>query len=60
MDDIRKIQLKTIMALPILIEHIGEVKIGHAPRFGAMGRNGEGEVAGGMVLMMKGKMPTKL
>jgi len=60
MDDIRKIPIKNNNGAPILIEHIGEVKLGHAPRFGAMGRNGEGEVAGGMVLMMKGENANKV
>jgi len=60
MEEIRKIKIKNNFGAPILIEHIGEVKIGHAPRFGAMGRNGEGEVAGGMVLMMKGENANKV
>lgn len=60
MEDIRKIPIKTNDGAPILIEHIGEVKLGHAPRFGAMSRNGEGEVAGGMVLMIKGANANKV
>jgi cobalt-zinc-cadmium resistance protein CzcA len=31
------------------------VREGHAPRFGALSRNGEGEVAGGIVMMLKGE-----
>ena len=60
MEDIRKISIKNNKGNPLLIEHIAEVKIGYAPRFGAMGRNGEGEVAGGMVLMMKGSNANKV
>ena len=55
MQEIRNIPVKNNEGTPILIGNIAKVQLGHAPRFGAMGRNGEGEVAGGMVLMMKGE-----
>ena len=39
---------------PILIKNIGTVQYGKAIRYGAMTYNGEGEVAGAVVMMMKG------
>lgn len=39
---------------PILVKNIGKVQYGKAIRYGAMTYNGEGEVAGAVVMMMKG------
>ena len=39
---------------PILIKNIGIVQYGKAIRYGAMTYNGDGEVAGAVVMMMKG------
>ncbi|WP_027376328.1 efflux RND transporter permease subunit [Kaistella palustris] len=39
---------------PVLIKNIGKVQYGTAIRYGAMTYNGEGEVAGAVVMMMKG------
>lgn len=55
LQEIEKIHVANNNGTPILIENVAKVQLGHAQRFGAMGRNGEGEVAGGMVLMMKGE-----
>ena len=55
LDDIRKIQVReTGTGLPILIRDIADVGFGSAVRYGAMTRNDEGEVVGGLVLMLKG------
>lgn len=40
--------------LPIRIGNVATVRFGHAVRFGALTRNGEGEAVGGIVLMLKG------
>ncbi len=40
---------------PIKIGDIGEVKIGHAMRYGAVSHNGEGEIVLGIVMMLKGE-----
>ena len=40
--------------LPIRIGNVADVRFGHAVRFGAMTRNGEGEAVGAVVLMLKG------
>lgn len=54
-DDIRNINVKTMdNGAPLLIKDVAEVAYGNAPRFGAMCYNDEGEVAGAVVLMLKG------
>ncbi|GAA4388530.1 CusA/CzcA family heavy metal efflux RND transporter [Hymenobacter koreensis] len=40
--------------LPVLVRDVADVRLGSAVRYGAMTRNGEGEVTGGIVLMLKG------
>ena len=52
--DIENIAIKTIGNTTITIKDVAEVKFGAPPRFGAMTRNGEGEVVGGITLMLKG------
>ena len=55
LDDIEKIQVtETAKGLPVLIKDIATVQFGHAVRYGAMIRNEDGEVVGGLVLMLKG------
>ncbi len=53
LDDIGNVAVKATNGVPVRIKDVGEVRFGYAPRFGAMMRNGEGEVVGGVVLMMK-------
>ncbi|GAA4309251.1 CusA/CzcA family heavy metal efflux RND transporter [Compostibacter hankyongensis] len=53
--DIGKIVLKVNPSgVPVLIRDVADVRLGHAVRYGAMTRNGNGEVVGGIVLMLKG------
>ncbi|OAQ41817.1 acriflavine resistance protein B [Pedobacter psychrophilus] len=53
--DIENIVVKNVSdGTPILIKDIAKVEIGHATRYGAMTYNGKGEVAGAVVLMLKG------
>ncbi|WP_435262795.1 CusA/CzcA family heavy metal efflux RND transporter [Tenacibaculum sp. nBUS_03] len=60
-DDIRNIVIKnTKNGTPILIKNIGTVQLGCAVRYGAMTRNGEGEVVGGIVMMLKGANASKV
>ncbi|MDH3649578.1 MAG: CusA/CzcA family heavy metal efflux RND transporter [Saprospiraceae bacterium] len=54
MDDLRNIVLKLRDGQPILLHHVAEVRLGHAPRFGAVTLNGKGEVVAGQVMMLKG------
>ncbi|MFK7770905.1 MAG: CusA/CzcA family heavy metal efflux RND transporter [Saprospiraceae bacterium] len=55
MEDIENVVVKNTGGLPILIKDVAEVKIGHAPRFGAVTMNGIGEVVAGQVMMLKGE-----
>ncbi len=45
---------------PILVRDVATVQFGHAVRYGAMVRNDEGEVVGGIVLMLKGENSSKV
>lgn len=53
--DIEKIVVKNAGGVPILIRDIGTVQFGSATRYGAVTRNGEGEVVAGITLMLKGE-----
>ena len=54
-DDIKSIVVKnTVNGTPLLINDVAEVRIGNATRYGAMTYNDEGEVVGGVVMMLKG------
>ena len=39
---------------PLLVRDVAAVRFGHAVRYGAMDRDGQGETVGGVVLMLKG------
>jgi len=54
LDDIKKITVKTINNVPITIGDIAIVQFGSAIRYGALTQDGEGEVVGGLVMMLKG------
>ncbi|MBS1652531.1 MAG: CusA/CzcA family heavy metal efflux RND transporter [Bacteroidetes bacterium] len=54
-EDIENIAVKqTAQNIPILIKDIAEVKIDYAIRYGALTYNNVGEVAGAVVMMLKG------
>ncbi|MFA6275637.1 MAG: CusA/CzcA family heavy metal efflux RND transporter [Pedobacter sp.] len=55
LEDIRKIVVKNIGGTPILIRDVAIVQFGSATRYGAVTRNGEGEVVAGVTLMLKGE-----
>lgn len=52
--DIESIIIKQQSGIPVLIRDVATVQYGSPPRYGAMTYNGEKEVVGGIVLMMKG------
>ncbi|MFT6937172.1 MAG: cobalt-zinc-cadmium resistance protein CzcA [Saprospiraceae bacterium] len=54
-EDIEKIVVKNRNGTPVLIRDVAKVQLGFAPRFGALTRNGDGEVVGGIVMMLKGE-----
>jgi heavy metal efflux system protein len=54
-EDIENIIVKNIgNGTPILIRDVAKVQFGTPPRYGAMTYNGEKEVVGGIVMMLKG------
>lgn len=52
--DIENIPVKSVGGTPLLIKDIGEVIEGNATRYGAVTYNDQGEVAGAVVMMLKG------
>jgi heavy metal efflux system protein len=55
-DDIKSIFIKnTSNGTPLLIRDVADINIGFATRYGAMCYNDEGEVAGAIVMMLKGE-----
>ena len=61
LQDIEKIEVSRAQNnLPILIKDIAKVQFGSAVRYGAMTRNAEGEVVGGIVMMLKGENSSKV
>ncbi len=56
LDQISSIPVKTLSnGIPLLVRDIAEVKIGEATKFGATAYNADGEVAGAVVMMLKGE-----
>lgn len=54
-DDIANIPVKTVGGTPVRIGDVAVVQPCHATRFGAVTRNGEGEVVAGIAIMLKGE-----
>lgn len=53
-EEIGKIPLKSVSGTPLLIKDVAEVTEGNATRYGAVTYNDQGEVAGAVVMMLKG------
>ncbi|EAR16213.1 MULTISPECIES: CusA/CzcA family heavy metal efflux RND transporter [Robiginitalea] len=54
LDDIKKIVIKNENGVPVTVSDVAEVRFGSAVRYGALTQDGEGEVVGGLVMMLKG------
>lgn len=54
LEDIGNIVVKTKAGIPVLIKDVAQPRYGHAVRYGAVTRDGEGEVVSGIVMMLKG------
>ncbi len=52
--DIENIVVTVRNGIPVLVRDLAVVQFGHAKRFGAMTKNGQGEAVGGITLMLKG------
>lgn len=60
-EDIEKIFVKnTSGGTPLLIRDLADVRYGNATRYGALCYNDEGEVAGAVVMMLKGENSSKV
>lgn len=55
LEDVANITVKTVNGTPIKVGDVAKVQLGHATRFGAVTRNGEGEVVAGIAIMLKGE-----
>lgn len=56
LQDIENIVVKqTVNGVPVLVRNVANVRIGSAIRYGAMCYNDQGEVAGAVVMMLKGE-----
>lgn len=56
--DIADITVKNVAGTPVRVgdvADVADVRLGHATRFGAVTRNGEGEVVAGIAIMLKGE-----
>lgn len=53
LSDIENIVVTNNNGLPVLIKNVATVQFGHAPRFGAITGNGEGEKVLGQIMMLK-------
>jgi cobalt-zinc-cadmium resistance protein CzcA len=60
LDDIGRIVVKNASGIPVLIRDVATVQFGSAIRYGAVTRNGEGEVVAGITLMLKGENFSKV
>lgn len=54
LQDIGNIVIKTVSGIPVLIKDVATVQLGTAISYGAVTYNGEKEVVGGIVMMLKG------
>ena len=55
LEDVANITVKTVDGTPVKVGDVAMVQLGHATRFGAVTRNGEGEVVAGIAIMLKGE-----
>lgn len=55
LEDVANITVKTVDGTPVKVGDVAKVQLGHATRFGAVTRNGEGEVVVGIAIMLKGE-----
>lgn len=60
-EELNKIFVKhTENGIPVFLKDVAEVRLGHAIRYGAMTYKDKGEVAGAVVLMLKGANASKV
>jgi heavy metal efflux system protein len=57
-DDLRNTMLTQVGGNPVRVSDIGEVVVGHRPRLGIAGRDGDDDIVQGTVLMRRGQPST--
>lgn len=55
LEDLEKVVIKNVNGIPLLIKDVATVQYAHALRYGAVSRDGQGEVVAGIALMLKGE-----
>ena len=55
LEDVANVTVKTVNGTPVKVSDVAKIQLGHATRFGAVTRNGEGEVVAGIAIMLKGE-----
>lgn len=55
LDDIAAITINNVGGVPVRVGDVAKVQMGSSTRYGAVTRNGEGEVVAGIALMLKGE-----
>ncbi|MDR1415517.1 MAG: CusA/CzcA family heavy metal efflux RND transporter [Odoribacteraceae bacterium] len=55
LEELGRVLVKTVNGTPILVRDVASVRFGSATRYGAVTRDGEGEVVAGITLMLKGE-----
>ncbi|MFT2007583.1 CusA/CzcA family heavy metal efflux RND transporter [Pontibacter sp. 13R65] len=54
LEEIEQVVVANRQGVPVLVRDVAQVQYGHPVRYGALTRNTDGEVVGGIVLMLKG------
>ncbi len=60
LEDLEKVVVKKTGEVPLLLGDVAQIQFGATPRFGAMTKDGKGEVVGGITLMLKGANATEV
>lgn len=55
LEEIKAIMVKKVNGIPVLVRDVADVGFGNAIRYGSVSYNGEKEVVGGIVMMLKGE-----
>ncbi len=58
--DIEAVRVATVGGVPVRVADLATVSRGHAPRYGAMSMDGQGEVVGGITLMLRGESSSQV
>jgi heavy metal efflux system protein len=60
LQDLENVIVTNRGGVPVLLRDVANVQFGHAVRYGAMTRNGEGEAVGAVMLLLKGESAQKV